>query len=309
MSHNQDPPGKRASRRLAPEELAREVARRLKNGPPGQGEHRRRRGFDVVTIGRLLMVLGIVALGAGTVYGVTWIGRVSYETTGRVSAGSPVFGCPGEPESGAVFAGEIVEVVGRTDDQSHYVLRDSRGPGGLVFVDAVAIDSVEDPDRLRVRTCEPRTEAEVAAEVVTSSTVPSTGSTPTTTVTTFPEGPTTTVGPTGDEPPRRRAPGSGASPPTTSPGTPVTTIPGLPTTTPGTGGTTPVTGPGTPPTTSPTTTTTTTSATTPPSTTSTTPTTTTTEPTTTTTESSTTTTTTLEATTTTTVTTTTTTDP
>lgn len=266
MSHNQGPPGRRSSRRLAPEELAHEVARRLKTGPPGRGGRRRRRSFDIVTVSRILMVLGIVALGAGAVYGVAWIGRVAYESTGIVTAGSPIFGCPGEPERGAVFAGETVEVVGRTEDGSHYALRDSRGPGGLVFVGADVIDAVEDPDRLPLRSCEPRTEAEVAAEILISTTAPATGSTTGSTVTTLPGGSTTTPADAGTESrPRRRTPLPGIAPTTSIPGAPVTTPSPSPKTTPGTPGpapTRPTTTTGTSPTTTPTTTTSTTTTTT-----------------------------------------------
>ena len=273
MSHSQGPPGRRPSRRLSPDELAREVARRLKTGSSSRGGHRRRTSFDILTTTRILMVLGVVFLGAGAVSGVAWIGRVAgYETTGKMIETRPVFGCPGESELGAVFDGETVVVVGRSEDGRSYVLRDQRGPGGMAYVEAEAIDEVEDPDRLPVRTCEPRSASEVAAaEVSSPTTTPIVSTTSRGSTTTVPETPPITrVDPGSSRPPRRGTPGPGA-PPTTSPAAP--TNPTSPTTPGSTPTTPPATAPGTPgtsPTTAPTTTTTTTTTTTSPATTSTT---------------------------------------
>lgn len=266
MSHSQGPPGRRHSRRLAPDELAREVANRLKTGPSPRGGHRRRRSFDVVTLTRILMVLAVVGLGVGAVYGVAWIGRAGYETTGKVIETRGVSGCPGESELGAVFDGETVEVVGRSEDGRSYVLRDQRGPGGLVYVDAEAVAEVEDPERLPVRSCEPRSESEVAAAELSSPTTTSmiVSTTNRGSTTTVPETSTTQAEPGSARPARRGTPSPGA-PPTTSPATPTdptTTTPGSspttpPTTAPGAPGTSPTTAPTTTTTTSTTTTTTT----------------------------------------------------
>jgi hypothetical protein len=288
MSVNGDPPGKR-SRRLSPEELAGEVARRLKLD---RGGHRRPRRLDVVVVSRIVMGVAVVLLGIGLVFAVSWVGRLlGVEVTGTVSQETPVFGCPGEVALGVLFTGETVQLVGRTDDGGWFVVRDERGPGDLVFADAAAIEAGDDQGRLRARSCDPRRPDEVAAAEVTATTAIGTSSTTGTSLaptTTLP-GITTTIvtGPTSGRPPRR---------PTSSPGTTTTTTttttanPGTPTT-PTTTPRTTTTRPGTPTTSTPTTSTTTTTTTQPTTTTSLTTTTTTATTTTTTTTTSTTTTT------------------
>ncbi len=304
MDVNPDPSGK-GQKRLSPDELAQEVATLLKKDGPRHAEQRR---FDIVSISRILIVVAVVLLGFGVAVAVPWIGGLAgYETPGTVNEGVAVMGCPGEAEIGHLIEGETVQVVGRTDDGRFYAVRDERGPGDVVYADSRAIDDVEEPSRLPIRSCEPRDEAEVLAAATTIGT----DTTPTTVPSsTIPAAPVVTATTTATTPagvpngrPSRRA--------TSSPGTPATT-----TTTTAPGGSSPsTTAPPPSSTTSrphPTTTTTrppgtSTTTTTPATTTTTAPTTTTTEATTTTTEPPTTTTT--DATTTTTEETTTTTGP
>ena len=304
MSVNPGPPG-RGAKRLSPDELAQEVASLLKGGAPGHPERRLR--IDIVTVSRIVMALAVVLFGVGVAVAVPWIGGlVGFESPGMVIQGGPVVGCPGEIEIGEVFKGETVQVVGRTDDGVHFALRDERGPGDVVYVEAQAITDVDDEDLLPARSCEPRDEAAVLAAattvgpgdpVPTTTAVTSTSMVGETTTTATAAGPDGRIG----RPPRRGTATPGAptttTPPSTAPigpGPTTTTWPGSSTTTtrpgpatsttrpPGSSSTSSTTTTTRPPTTtSPTTTTTTT--TTPPTTT-TEPITTTTEPETTTTE-------------------------
>ena len=299
MSVNPGPSGSGARRRT-PEEFAQEVASLLKKG--GSGDHERRRRIDIVTVSRIVMALAVVVFGVGIAVAVPWIGGLAgYETPGMVTGGGPVVGCPGEIEIGEVFKGETVQVVGSTDDGRHYALRDDRGPGDVVYVDATAITDIDDADRLPTKSCEPRDDATVLAAATTvalADPIATTIATTPTTITGDTTGDTTTtsaqvVGP--DEPVGRRPRRPGMAPP----GAPTTTTP--PSTAPiGPGPTTTRPGPATtttrPPSASTSTSTTTTtrppatSSSTTTSTTTTQPTTTTTEATTTTTEATTTTT-------------------
>ncbi|MGH8870756.1 MAG: hypothetical protein ACRDWS_02130 [Acidimicrobiia bacterium] len=225
MSVNQEPPGKR-SRRISPDEFAREVAKGLKAGSSGRGEHRRSPRFDVVTVSRLIMGLGLVLLGLGAMFAVIWIGRLaSYETVGSVIDETPVFGCPGETEIGALFSGETVQVVGRTGNRAYYAVRDGRGPGNVVYADAAAIAGVEDAERLPVRSCEPRDLYEIlAAETSLMTLEPGTSTTvPAPTTTTPGESTSTEASPS--LPPPRRGPSGPGTPTTTAP---PTTMPGGP---------------------------------------------------------------------------------
>lgn len=233
MTANQDPPGK-PSRRLSPLELAEEVAKRLKSGGSGRGGHRRQRRFDIVTASRVVLALSVVLLGIGAVFAVTWIGRLAgFETTGTVIEGTPIFGCPGEPEVGVLFSGETVELVGRSEDAAWFAVRDARGPGNVVYADAVRISPGEDAERLSVRSCDPRAADEVAAASITSvigQETTTTGATITTPTTTTPGETTTTsltTGAGGGRPPRRNAPSPGTITTTTT----TTTRPGVTTTT------------------------------------------------------------------------------
>ncbi len=134
MSVNPGPPGKGA-KRLSPDELAQEVASLLKGGASGHPERRLR--IDIVTLSRIVMALAVVLFGVGVAVAVPWIGGlVGFETPGMVIQGGPVVGCPGEIEIGEVFKGETVQVVGRTDDGVYFAVRDERGPGDVVYVDA-----------------------------------------------------------------------------------------------------------------------------------------------------------------------------
>jgi len=296
MTNENTPPD--PSRRLSPDELAGEVAKRLRSARPERAEHRRTR-FDVVTASRIVMALGVVLFGAGVVFAGVWVsGLAGYETPGTVNNETPVFGCPGEPEIGALFTGETVELVGKSEDGAWFAVRDERGPGEVVFADAQAIEPDGDHEQLAVRTCDPRAVDEVAsatAETTTSS--EAAAETTTTTENTLPttttpgQSPTTTAPGSTARPPRRGTPSPGTTTTTT---TTTTTSPGptsSSTTTPGTSSST--TKPPTPTTSSTTTTPSTSSSTTTttqPTTTTTQPTTTTTQPTTTTTQPTTTTT-------------------
>ena len=181
MSVNPGPPGE-GVRRRSPDELAQEVASLLKTG--STGHHLQHRRFDVVTVSRIVMVLGVVVFGVGVAVAVPWIGGLAgYESPGMVDQGGPVVGCPGEPEVGEVFTGETVQVVGRSDDGHFYALRDERGSGDVVYADASAITGVEEADRLPTRSCEPREDAAVLAAATTVSPgdpIPTTTTTPTT---------------------------------------------------------------------------------------------------------------------------------
>lgn len=290
MSVNPGPPGKGA-KRLSPDELAQEVARLLKKDGPRHVERSRR--FDVVSLRRILMAVTVVLLGVGVAVAVPWIGGlVGYETPGMVSQGGPIFGCPGELALGEVFKGETVQVVGRSDNDLFYALRDERGPDDIVYAEVPAVTNVDDAERLPTRSCEPRDDAVVLAAATTlgvDDSIPTTTTTTPTTMagdvgtTTIPVvGPGVTVG----RPPRRGTSTPGA-PTTTTPPSTAPTSPGPTSTEPPVSPTT--TRPPAPPSTNPSTTTTTRPPTTSSSTTSTTSTTTsttttTTQPTTTTTD-------------------------
>jgi hypothetical protein len=306
MSVNPGPPGNGARRR-SPDELAQEVASLLKGGASGHPERRLR--IDIVTVSRIVMALVVVLFGVGVAVAVPWIGGlVGFETPGMVTQGGPIVGCPGEIEIGEVFKGETVQVVGRTDDGLYFALRDERGPGDVVYVDAEIIIDVDDEDLLPPRSCEPRDEGAVLAAATTvgpGDPIPTTTAvTPTsiagdTTTTVVAAGPDGRVG----RPPRRGTATPGAptttTPPSTAPNGPqptTTTWPGSSTPTsrpspttsttrpPGSSSTSSTTTTTRPPTTTSSTTTSTTTTTTQPTTTTTEVTTTTTEPETTTTE-------------------------
>lgn len=301
MSVNPNGPEKGSSR-LSPDELAQEVARHLR-----RGEHiDRRRRFDVVSVSRIGLILGLLLIGVGVAVAVPWVGRLAgYEAPGIVVIAAPFTACPGEPELGRLILGDGVQVVGVTEDGRFLAIRDNRGPGDVVYVDTGAVGDVVEPERLPVRACQPGSEELlVAAPATTDLSISSTTTMPgSTTPAVVEPSPTTSVHEAAPgRPPRRRTPNSGAVPPgspptvTTTPADPTgptTTRPPAspPTTRPPTSGTTTTTRPTTT-TTRPTTTTSTTSTTTTttePATTTTEPPTTTTEPTTTTTESETTT--------------------
>ena len=234
MSVNPGPAGEGARRR-SPDELAQEVANLLKKG--GTGHHSQPRRFDIVTVSRIAMALGVVVFGVGVAVAVPWIGGLAgYESPGMVNQGGPVVGCPGEPEVGEVFTGETVQVVGRSEDGLFYALRDERGPGDVVYADASAITDVEEANRLPTRSCEPREDAAVLAAATTvgpGDLIPTTTTTPTTmagdTATTSGtvDVPETTVG----RPPRRRTSIPGAPPTTTTPPSATPSGPGSTTTT------------------------------------------------------------------------------
>jgi len=211
MSANGGPTGKKPGR-LSPEELAGEVARRLRLD---RGGHRRRGRFDIVTASRIAMVLGVILFGIGAVFAAAWVGRLfGFETTGVVIEETPVVGCPGEPELGVIFSGETVQLVGVSRDGAWYALRDERGPGDVVFADALRISPGEDFEKLPVRDCDPRSAEEIAAAQSTTTgtaeetTIPSTM--PTTTV---PGETTTTAEPsqTTSRPTRRGTPSPGTT--------------------------------------------------------------------------------------------------
>ena len=89
--------------------------------------------FDMLNAGRLILGLGALLILAGLVAGFSWLsGLAGYQTTGTVIETSPVYGCPGEPELGKVFAGESITLIGRSPDQVWLAVRDRRGPGDTV---------------------------------------------------------------------------------------------------------------------------------------------------------------------------------
>lgn len=168
MSSNQDPPPK-PSRRLSPDELAGEIAKRLRSGRAERGEHRQRR-FDIVTVGRIGLGVGIVLVAIGALFAVAWISRLAgFETSGTVIEETPVYGCAGEPEAGVLFSGETVQLVGVSEDGAWYAVRDERGPGDVVYADALQIDAEGDVTQLETRPCEPRDSAAIAAAETSTS--------------------------------------------------------------------------------------------------------------------------------------------
>jgi hypothetical protein len=291
MSVNPKDPVK-GSERLSPDELAQRVARHLRTDEPAQHG----RAFDIVNLGRIAVVFGLVLLGVGVAVAVPWVGRlVGYETAGVVVAAAPITACPGEPPTSRLILGDTVQVVGVTDDGQYLALRDGRGPGNVVYVEAAAVGNLVEPERLPVKSCQPVEEPEILAAPGTTAPALITTTTVSATVETAGQpsaSTTTTPGAPAGRPPRRGTPGPYPTLPTTptDPGSPPTTQPSSSPST--TGPTTTTTrAPSVTTTTRPaTTTTTTTTTTTAPSTTTTAATTTTTEATTTTTEATTTTT-------------------
>lgn len=262
MSVNPKGPAK-GSGHLSPDELAQEVARHLRHGE--HVEHRR--PFDIVSLSRIGAVVGLLLLGVGVAVAAPWVGRLAgYETAGVVVAAAPITGCPGEPELGRLILGDRVQVVGVDEDARFVVLRDPRGPGNLVYVDAGAIGDVAEPEKLPVRTCQPREEADLlAAPNLTAPSVASTTTVPVTVTSQAVEvSPTTTSPALLISRPARRGASTAYQAPSTSSPTATTTPsdePTPPTTefagaSPTTSGTTPTTPPPATPTTSQATTTT-----------------------------------------------------
>src|SRR3970040_889595 len=130
MTANQEPPGPRKSRRLAPEELARELANRFKSTRSSGGERKWfLPHFDLLNAGRLILGLGALLIGATLIAGVVWLSGLSgYETTGTVTNSSPVYACPGEPELGELFEGETITLIGSSPDRMWLVVLGGGGP-------------------------------------------------------------------------------------------------------------------------------------------------------------------------------------
>jgi hypothetical protein len=286
MSVNPNDPVK-GSERLSPDELAQRVARHLRTDEQAP----RRRVFDVVSLSRIAAVFGLLLLGVGVAVAVPWVGRLAgYETAGVVVTAAPIAACPGEPPMSRLILGDTVRVLGVTEDGQFLALRDGRGPGNVVYVEAAAVGDLVEPERLPIRECEPRElDRILAAPGTTTPVAESTSSiVGTTTTVEIPSEPTTTTEPgVVGRPPRRgtAGPGTTPSPVPTGPTTPTTIPAGASPTTQPPAGTTTTTRPPATTTTRPGTTTTTSTTTT----TTTAPTTTTTEATTTTTEATTTT--------------------
>ncbi|MGA7097055.1 MAG: hypothetical protein WB245_05765 [Acidimicrobiia bacterium] len=252
-----------SGRRLSPDQLARDLAKRLGSGKASGAHRRRGPKFDIVTVSRLIMFLGVVAIGFGVVFAGMWlVSLIGFKTPGTVDQGTPVFGCPGDPQVGALYNGERVQIIGRSEDGVWYALKDDRGPGNVVFADSSRITPDEDPSALSVRDCTPglalssaSSTTTVAETTVTTS--PTAGTTLTTTTSLDEEAAVTTAGP----PPRHGTPSPGTTTTTT---TTTSTIPGSSTTSTSTPGSSTTTKPSTttstvgPTTTSPSTTTTTT---------------------------------------------------
>lgn len=170
MTANQEPPGPRRSRHLSPDELARELANRLKYGDgPVSGRKRILPEFDLLNAGRLIMGFGALLLVVGLVVGFVWLSGLSgYETTGTVTQGSPGYGCPGGPELGELFEGEKVALIGRSPDRVWLVARDDRGPGNAVYVFESVVAPEGDVTLLPTRECEPSDGQPVAAGQTTT---------------------------------------------------------------------------------------------------------------------------------------------
>jgi hypothetical protein len=169
MTDSQEPPGPRRSRRLGPDELARDLANRLKTTrDPDAGGRRFLPHFDMLNAGRLILGLGALLILAGLVFGFTWLsGLAGYQTTGTVSETSPVYGCPGEPELGKVFAGESITLIGRSADQVWLAVRDQRGPGDTVYVLASVVEVDGDASLFSARECQPSAVLPVAIDQTT----------------------------------------------------------------------------------------------------------------------------------------------
>jgi hypothetical protein len=110
----------------------------------------------MLNAGRLILGLGALLILAGLVAGFTWLsGLARYQTTGTVSETSPVYGCPGEPDLGKVFAGERITLIGRSPDQVWLAVRDQRGPGDTVYVLASVVEVDGDASLFTARECQP----------------------------------------------------------------------------------------------------------------------------------------------------------
>jgi hypothetical protein len=75
MNASPAPPPGRGAKRLSPDELAQEVASRLKKDGPRYAERPRR--FDVVSLSRVLMAVTVVLFGVGVAVAVPWIGGLA----------------------------------------------------------------------------------------------------------------------------------------------------------------------------------------------------------------------------------------
>ncbi len=165
MTSDEGPSGPKKGRRLAPDELARDIANRLKvSGGSHVAERRFLPHFDLLNAGRLVMGLGALLLGAALIAGFTWLSGLSgYEAPGSVIESSPVYACPGGPQLGEVFEGEAITVVGRSPDQTWLILRDARGPGNRVYVLQSAIRVDGDLTLFSSRECQPTDGQPIAA--------------------------------------------------------------------------------------------------------------------------------------------------
>ncbi len=205
-------------KRLSPDQLAKDLAARL----GGKSGAHRRRGprFDIVTASRVILILGIVVIGFGVVFAGMWlVSLIGFKTPGTVTQGTPVLACPGDPQIGALFNGQRVQIIGRSEDGLWYALRDDRGPGNVVFADSSRITPDEDPGALSVRTCTPGLAIAGTSSTTTSEeTTVTTAGEPSTTLT------TTTLEGEAVSPRPGRA--SHSPVPTTTTTTTTTTIPG-----------------------------------------------------------------------------------
>ena len=165
MTSDQGPLDPKKGKRLAPDELARDIASRLKmSGGSHVAERRFLPRFDLLNAGRLIMGFGALLLGAALIAGFSWLsGLSSYETPGTVIESSPVYACPGGDRLGEVFEGEAITVIGRSPDQIWLVLRDNRGPGNRAYVLQSAIKVEGDLTLLSTRECQPGDGQPIAA--------------------------------------------------------------------------------------------------------------------------------------------------
>lgn len=232
MSGNPNHPGQ-GSGFISPDELAQRVARHLCRD---EEEVQRRRRFEIVSLSRAAVVIGLVALGVGVAVAVPWVrGLAGYETSGIVHTAAQTIACPGESPIGRLIRGDTVQVVGLTEDGLFYALRDVRSPGNVVYVEVAAVGDVAEPERLPVSACLPSggstilaTPGTGAATTVSSTTIRKAGTTlpaevsPITTTPTMPAEP----------PPRRGIPSPGIGPGVTTPTVITTSTTGPPGITP-----------------------------------------------------------------------------
>ncbi len=101
--------------------------------------------------------LTALAVVAGAVTGIAIAGRGDdVAPTSEVLRAVPVYACPGEQEAGMLHRGDRVYVVGQSD--GYFGVRNVRGDGAVVFVDAQYIAVDADTAGLTAMDCDTRVE-------------------------------------------------------------------------------------------------------------------------------------------------------